>query len=86
MLSTLIDEIKHAKGNKDKLWAEVSFKAVIAKLEDAKQQLEVLAPYALCPMCQGFQPDQCTACSGRGMMSKWRYDNVVPHEMKGAKP
>ena len=86
MLSTLIDEVKRAKVNKDPLWAEVSCNSVIAKLEDAKQQLEVLEPYTLCPMCQGFQPEQCTACSGRGMMSKCRYDHVVPQEMKAKKP
>jgi hypothetical protein len=80
LVTTALDILKQAKDSKDPLWSEVPIKSVMALLDNASQQLQVIEPYALCPVCRGFAYDKCTACCGRGMVSKWRLEHVFQNK------
>jgi hypothetical protein len=42
-------------------------------LTNLYSDLKLAKPYAVCPQCHGKLPDNCTMCSGRGVVSKHRY-------------
>lgn len=89
MLHTLSDIkgfIKRAQEKKDLMYVGVNFSSLIADLEKAWTSLQCAQPYAVCTTCQGHpdtQPKgQCRLCLGLGLISKFRYDRLVPEETK----
>lgn len=66
----------------DQMWSEVNLNGAIADLNNAYNNFATAVPYAVCTSCQGVQPKKCTLCKGRGVISKFRYDNLVPDELK----
>lgn len=66
----------------DRMYGEVHLQGVAAILNDASRQFAQAVPYAVCTSCQGQVPDSCCLCKGRGVISKFRYDTVVPIEAK----
>ena len=67
----------------DPLYAEVNASAVLAELDRAYDLLAVAVPYAVCPSCQGnAQLTGCRLCSGRGAISRFKWDTCVPEETK----
>jgi hypothetical protein len=74
-----------AQKDNDILFAEVNFSAAIGDLEKAWKAVQAVSPYAVCPTCNGFpslQPKGCGMCKGRGFISKFRWDTVVPADLK----
>lgn len=82
LVDELIDRLKQAEAEKDSLFSEVVFNSVFSDLEKVRTCLETAIPFAVCPTCQGQITSKCTLCSGRGMISKFRYDRLVPAEIK----
>lgn len=80
--------LKLAQEAKDPLFAEVNFSAAIADLDRAFTAIQCAKPHAVCTLCQGHpdtQPDGiCRMCLGRGLISQFRWDRLVPDEVKAA--
>lgn len=73
--------LRNAQDGKDPLWAEINFGSALAHLDMAYKEIAAAEPWCVCPMCQGIG---CEACRGRGLMGKFRYDNVVPESIRKA--
>ena len=71
--------LRDAQDGKDPLWSEINFGSALAHLDMAYKEIAAAEPWCVCPMCQGIG---CEACRGRGLMGKFRYDNVVPESIK----
>jgi uncharacterized ParB-like nuclease family protein len=78
-ISRVRSTLRHAQESQDPLWAEVNFSSTLVQLDQAYFGIDVTKPYVVCPMCQGIR---CRACKERGLMGKYRYDTVVPRELK----
>lgn len=74
--------VRELQDHKDPLYCEVNMNSVYADLCNAFSNFKLAIPHAVCPVCQGQAPDTCTLCSGRGMISKFRYETAVPQELK----
>lgn len=81
-VNAIIELLEGYHKDKDVLFSEVVFSAALADLEKAKANIGTAVPHAVCPTCQGQVAKSCTLCSGRGMISKFRYETVVPAEIK----
>jgi len=73
--------LRDAQDGKDPLWSEINFGSALAHLDMAYKEIAAAEPWCVCPMCQGIG---CEACRGRGLMGKFRYDNVVPESIRKA--
>ncbi len=73
------------KDGKDPLWAGVHIQEIRMIINNAMDQLKLSAPYATCPLCQGFPQVQpggiCRSCRGRGFVGRYVW-NTVPEELK----
>jgi hypothetical protein len=81
-ISKIKGVLKKAQESDDKMYREVMFSAVISDLTNAYTGIHTAMPYAVCTTCQGQVPGKCTLCRGRGMISKFRWETVVPSELK----
>jgi hypothetical protein len=82
-LSRVKSTLRRAQDGQDPLWAEVNFSSVLILLDKADTEIAVTKPFAVCPMCQGIG---CRACKARGLIGKFRYDTVIPRELKVKAP
>lgn len=78
-LSKTRARVERAQDERDVLFSEVNFSAVIADLKNARRQLAQAVPYAVCPCCQG---EGCQTCMNKGLISKHRWDVTIPRELK----
>src|SRR5438552_14108 len=69
----------------DRIFVELRLQEVVAILNDAYRQFAVAVPYAVCPTCQGQAPDTCRLCTGRGVISKFRFTTCVPSDLKAVR-
>lgn len=68
----------------DPMWCEVNLNGVIADLSSAINRFFAAVPAYVCPYCQGRKPDSCTACKGRGVISKFMW-SMVPEELRNTR-
>lgn len=70
----------------DLMYGEVNFSAALGDLDKLISNLSTSMPYAVCTQCQGqpkTQPKgECRMCKGRGVISKFRWNTLVPSEIK----
>ena len=82
-LATAISRVRVALSKvnegRDPLWWELNYQAVKAQLDQAYFSVSAAQPWCVCPMCQGIG---CRACNNRGLMSEYRFEQVVPAEFK----
>ncbi len=78
-LSKIRTTIAEAAHGKDMLYAEINQQQIKAALDQAYTAIKATMPYCLCPSCQG---EGCRACAHRGLIGKFRYDMVIPKELK----
>jgi hypothetical protein len=75
--------------NEDLMYGEINFSAALADLEKVITNTQTAVPYAVCTTCQGqpkTQPKgECRMCKGRGLISKFRWNTLVPAEIKNMK-
>jgi len=84
-VSEIIGILKEAQKNEDIMFSEVSINGTIADLDKAFVSIQCGVPYAVCTQCQGHPETQksgCRLCLGRGLISKFRWDSLVPVETK----
>lgn len=85
-LSELAGHLKSANAMNDLMYCELNFTGVMADISKIVENLKTVIPYCVCTTCQGHpetQPKgQCRMCYGRGVISKFRYDALVPKEVK----
>lgn len=67
---------------KDILYATLNFSDALMALDRAHQEIKLAQLWALCTSCQGHQPQRCSLCKGRGILSKFAWDTFVPEEIK----
>jgi len=73
----------------DLMYGEVNFSAANADLDKLITNLSTAMPYAVCTQCQGqpkTQPKgECRMCKGRAVISRFRWNTLVPSEIKKMK-
>ena len=70
---------ENARETKDKLYAELNFSNAMVMARNLFTELKATKPYCVCPLCNGAG---CRTCEQRGLLGKFRYDTVVPNEVK----
>ncbi len=85
-LSRIRAAIQQAQDDRDPLFygagqgqAPINFSSALTHLQQARSAINEALPFAVCPMCQG---GGCRCCSGNGLISKYRYDTIIPSEKK----
>ncbi len=73
--------MRAAMDSKDPLFWPSNVSGAFVNLSAAYNTIQVSMPYAVCPTCQGRARDTCTLCKGRGFISKFLFDTVVPEEL-----
>lgn len=81
-IATALRMVKSAHEKPDPLWQGVGMQSIAIALNNAKRDLDLAHPYAVCCACQGRATENCTACKGRGFISKHHFDSCVPEEFK----
>lgn len=81
-VASVIGALKKAQADNDELFAELNLNGTISHLLQAKIDLECAKPYAVCPDCNGVDKDGCSTCRGRGVLSKFYWENNIPKETK----
>lgn len=79
-ISRVRSTIRNAQESQDPLWTEINFSSALALLDRVYTEVDSTKPYVVCPMCQGIG---CRACKERGLLGKYRYETVIPRELKG---
>lgn len=85
-ISKIVCTLRDAQKEKDPMYGEVMFSNTIADLEKAYHSIKCALPHAVCTTCQGHpetQPNNgCRMCHGRGLISKFAWDNLAPETIK----
>ncbi len=82
-ISRIKGKLVKAQREKDALFHEVNFSAALGDLDKAWTSIQCAKPYALCPTCPSTGPKKdCRMCGGRGFISRFRWNTVVPAETK----
>lgn len=85
-VASLMSQLKKAEVEQDLMFSQVNIGATLADLSQVRSNIECAIPYCICTQCQGHpevQPKgQCRLCSGLGLISKFRWDRLVPAEIK----
>ena len=81
-IASVIRNVKAIREKPDPLWQTVNMQAIEISLNNCKRDLDGATPYAVCTVCQGRSMDSCTACKGRGFISRHHYETCVPEELK----
>jgi len=83
MVSEVRCALEKAQNTKDPVFSEINFSGARAAADRLYDALTVAVPYAVCPSCQGnAKLTGCRLCSGRGAISRFKWDTCVPEETK----
>lgn len=78
----VISRLEDYQDDKHPLFVEVDFIDDLAKLKSVRKDLQRAIPFAVCPECNGVQPKGCRVCKGRGIISRFLWETVVPEEIR----
>lgn len=81
-VSAIKRSIAIAMKEEDPLFSEFNFSAFEADIDRIDKNLSLAMPYSVCPKCQGNVVEMCRLCSGRGVISKFKFDTGVSEELK----
>lgn len=85
-ISDINSAFKQIQREEDIMYGEVNFSSCIANLDQVWHSLQTAIPYAVCTQCQGHPSTQpkgeCRLCKKRGLISKFKWDTVVPAEVR----
>lgn len=81
-LSSVKGALKCADTAGDVLYSECNMQAALAGIQTAYDAIKATTPYAVCPWCHGTLSDECAGCGHRGVLGKFRWDTIVPRELK----
>lgn len=90
MILTQLSQFKgvlaRAQQSEDPLWGEVLFSNAISDLQKVYENIATAKGYAVCHVCAGrpdIQPKKCCpTCKSKGLLSRFRWNTVVPSEIK----
>ena len=82
LIASVRGALQTAQDNEDRLWQPVIVSAMMTKLDAIYADLKTAVPYAVCPYCSGMTAEHCLTCKGRGVISKFIWDTVVPSDLK----
>jgi hypothetical protein len=74
--------VRRAMENDDLLFRECKLNEVMIELDNIYAELKRAVPYVVCPTCQGIYADACRTCNGRGVISKFLWDNTISYDVK----
>ncbi len=81
--------LQSTQKKEDLMYGEVNFSAALGDLDKVITNVSCAMPYAVCTQCQGqpkTQPKgECRMCKGRGVISRFRWNTLVPAEIKKMK-
>ena len=84
----VVSSLRQAQKDEDPMFAEVNISAAIGDLDKVIASLQCAIPYSVCTQCKGHpevHKGGCRLCMGRGLISKFRYERLVPEELKKIK-
>jgi len=81
-LSRIKGKLQTAQEENDILFRGFNFSGSISYISQAFIGIQVAMPYAVCTACQGQVASSCVLCKGKGFISKFHFDTVVPEEIK----
>lgn len=85
-VTDVMNSLKQAEKEKDKLFAQCNIPTALSDLDRVRMVIGCAVPHAVCTQCAGHpaaQPNgECRLCVGLGLLSKFRYDRLVPEEIK----
>lgn len=85
-ISEVMNSLKQADKEKDLLFAECNVTAALSDLDKVRMVIGCALPFAVCTQCQGHPDTQpkgeCRLCLGRGLISKFRWERLVPEEVR----
>ncbi len=81
-ISVVRSKIKAFQDANDPILAEGAAQSAQAAMDQAYGDVKTFKPYAVCPTCQAAAPEGCGLCGGRGVISQFRWDNIVTSEAK----
>lgn len=85
-LSIVSKKLRFAQRDEDTMYAEVNISGALADLDKAWTNIQTAMPFAVCTQCQGHPKTQsggvCRLCKNRGLISKFRFDTLVPTEVR----
>jgi hypothetical protein len=67
---------------KDPLFKGVNYSAAVNRLQLAYMEIKAAQLYAVCTTCQGRNFSKCTLCKGKGLISQFVWNTIVPEEVK----
>jgi hypothetical protein len=70
--------------NGDPMWSHARQNSIDA-LTQAYRAIKEAMPFAVCTTCFGtpsLQPDGCSTCANKGLLSKWQWQHQSPAEIK----
>lgn len=82
-ISSIRGVLKRAEAAGDALYAEINFNSAFAAIETLHAEVKATKPYAVCPWCNGILSDECKGCGHRGVLGEYRWNTIVPRELKG---
>jgi hypothetical protein len=72
--------------SRDPMYYGISFNRALDGISDLYQNIAGAKPYALCTECEGHPEvkagGHCAMCGGKGLISKFAWDNLAPQEKK----
>ena len=77
-VQVLHDQIEKISKVKNPLWTEIHPPGVLAGIGDALGRLKMGMPAIVCPKCDGIRPPKCDACHQTGLVSAFRYRQMLP--------
>lgn len=88
-ISRIRTALRAAQEQDDPLWRPVASRAnactwskLLSSLDDAYAKIGLAMPFAVCPVCQGHLPTNCTVCQERGFVSEFYYKNCLDADSK----
>jgi hypothetical protein len=82
----LLESMRKKSEIQDIIYTEVDFNGSIAALASMRKDLARVRPYAICHSCNGKTPKDCPTCKGRGFVSKFYWETLVPVEFRKMRP
>ncbi len=83
-ISKLKGKVIHARESEDPLWMVID-NFVGERFDQVHSVISQAKPFAVCTQCMGtpsLQPGGCSFCHSTGLISKWKWDNCSPKEIK----
>lgn len=83
MISKVRATIEKASKEDDRLYmAELKCSVLLTDIARVYTQIDRAKPAMVCTSCQGRNIQRCTACHGRGFISRFYYDTLVDVKLK----